>query len=541
MDTKALRQKILDLAIRGKLVPQDPNDEPASVLLERIRAEKQQMVKDGKLKPKDIKNDTIIFKGEDNLHYEKFPDGSVKCIENEIPFELPQGWEWCRLSVYTAIMNGDRGKNYPSKDKLSKDNSGIPFISASDINNGYVVKDNMLYMSNKQYELLSAGKLKLGDIVFCIRGSLGKCGRFMFDNGAIASSLVIVRGFVDEESYFEYLYQYLLSPIIFDEIKKYDNGSAQPNLAAKDFMKFFVPVPPLAEQHRIVSKINELLSFVDIIESDKTDLQTTIQLTKSKILDLAIRGKLVPQNPDDEPASVLLDRIRAEKEELIKQGKIKRDKKESVIFKGDDNSYYEKVGDTVTCIDEELPFDVPDSWGWVRLENCCSKEIKRGKSPKYTEVSNTLVFAQKCNTKNNGINIDLALCLDESVLSKYPKDEFMQDKDSVINSTGTGTLGRVGIYRQSDNRNNLPIVSDSHVTVIRAVHCIDADYIYIVLKAHQKNLEKFGEGSTNQKELKPATLKQLFIPLPPLKEQKRMVDLINSLHNELDQIEKILS
>lgn len=184
---------------------------------------------------------------------------------------------------------------------------------------------------------------------------------------------------------------------------------------------------------------------------------------------------------------------------------------------------------------------MPDSWGWVRLESCCSKEIKRGKSPRYTEVSNTLVFAQKCNTKNNGINIDLALCLDESVLSKYPKDEFMQDKDSVINSTGTGTLGRVGIYRQSDNRNNLPIVSDSHVTVIRAVHCIDADYIYIVLKAHQKDLEKLGEGSTNQKELKPATLKQLFIPLPPLKEQKRMVDLINSLYNELDQIERILS
>ena len=140
MDTKALRQKILDLAIRGKLVPQDPNDEPASVLLERIRAEKQQMVKDGKLKAKEIKNDTVIFLGDDNLHYEKFPDGTVKCIEDEIPFELPEGWEWCRLSVYTAIMNGDRGKNYPSKDKLSKDNSGIPFISASDINNGYVVK-----------------------------------------------------------------------------------------------------------------------------------------------------------------------------------------------------------------------------------------------------------------------------------------------------------------------------------------------------------------------------------------------------------------
>ena len=188
-----------------------------------------------------------------------------------------------------------------------------------------------------------------------------------------------------------------------------------------------------------------------------------------------------------------------------------------------------------------MPFEIPDSWCWERLENCCSKEIKRGKSPKYAEISNTLVFAQKCNTKYNGIKVDLALYLDESTLSKYPKDEFMQDKDTVINSTGSGTLGRVGVYRQSDNRNDLPIVPDSHVTVIRAIHCIDADYIYMVLKAYQNNLEKMGEGSTNQKELKPATLKQLFIPLPPLKEQKRMIGLINLLYNELDQIEKSLS
>ena len=475
------------------------------------------------------------------MHYEKFPDGTVKCIQDEIPFELPQGWEWCRLSVYTAIMNGDRGKNYPSKDKLSKDNSGIPFISASDINNGYVVKDNMLYMSNKQYELLSAGKLKLGDIVFCIRGSLGKCGRFMFDNGAIASSLVIVRGFVDEESYFEYLYQYLLSPIIFDEIKKYDNGSAQPNLAAKDFMKFFVPVPPLAEQHRIVSKINELLSFVDIIESDKTDLQTTIQLTKSKILDLAIRGKLVKQNPDDEPASVLLDRIRAEKEELIKQGKIKRDKKESVIFRGEDNSYYEKIGDTVTCIDEELPFELPDGWAWIRLQTCCQKEIKRGKSPKYAESSDTLVFAQKCNTKYDGINMELALYLDESTLVKYPNDEYMQDKDTVINSTGTGTLGRVGIYRKTDNRRGKPVVPDSHVTVIRANNEISAEYLYFFLKAYQQELEKLGEGSTNQKELKPLTLKNLIVALPPYAEQERIIEIITAAVEIMTNIEKSLS
>ena len=533
MDTKALRQKILDLAIRGKLVPQDPNDEPASVLLERIRAEKQQMVKDGKLKPKDIKNDTIIFKGEDNLHYEKFPDGTVKCIEDEIPFELPEGWEWTR--IFSVSFNLPYGTA-----KKSDSNGKVAVLRMGNLQNGEIDYSDLVYSSDdediNQYELLE------NDLLFNRTNSAEWVGKTAIYRGGVkaiyAGYLIRLRTGLNAE----YLNAVMNSQYERDycNMVKTD-GVNQSNINAQKLGAFLIPVPSISEQCRIVCKFNNLLSFIETIESDKTDLQTTIQLTKSKILDLAIRGKLVPQNPDDEPASVLLDRIRAEKEELIKQGKIKRDKKESVIFKGDDNSYYEKVGDTITCIDEELPFDVPDSWEWMRLENCCSKEIKRGKSPKYTDVSNTLVFAQKCNTKNNGINIDLALCLDESVLSKYPKDEFMQDKDSVINSTGTGTLGRVGIYRQSDNRNNLPIVSDSHVTVIRAVHCIDADYIYIVLKAHQKNLEKFGEGSTNQKELKPATLKQLFIPLPPLKEQKRMVDLINSLYNELDQIEKILS
>ena len=510
MDTKALRQKILDLAIRGKLVPQDPNDEPASVLLERIRAEKQQMVKDGKLKPKDIKNDTIIFKGEDNLHYEKFPDGTVKCIEDEIPFELPQGWEWCRLSVYTAIMNGDRGKNYPSKDKLSKDNSGIPFISASDINNGYVLKDNMLYMSNKQYELLSAGKLKLGDIVFCIRGSLGKCGRFMFDNGAIASSLVIVRGFVDEESYLEYLYQYLLSPIIFDEIKKYDNGSAQPNLAAKDFMKFFVPVPPLAEQHRIVSKINELLSFVDIIESDKTDLQTTIQLTKSKILDLAIRGKLVLQNPDDEPASVLLDRIRAEKEELIKQGKIKRDKKESVIFRGEDNSYYG---------------DIPDNWEVASISQLNFYQ---------SSSVNPLLFPDEYFELFSVPNYDIGV------------PEIVKGKE--IGSTKQSVEGRDVLLCKINPRINrvwnvncvteYKTIASSEWIVFRNP-LLYSPYVNIYLSSplfRELLLTNVSGVGGSLMRAQPNSVKKYPIAIPPFEEQKRIADKVSQLFSLLDSI-----
>ena len=348
MDTKALRQKILDLAIRGKLVPQDPNDEPASILLERIREQKQQMVKEGKLKKKDIKNDSIIFVGEDSLHYEKFQDGTVKCIEDEIPFEVPEGWAWTFLSNIVSILNGDRGQNYPAKSKLQSE--GIPFVSASNINDGVVSSNDLLCLSDSQYNALGAGKLVSGDIVYCIRGSLGKCGLFTMEKGAIASSLVIVRSLLDASFITGYIFLYLNSDFAAEEIKKYDNGSAQPNLAAKDFMHFLVPLPPQTEMQRINKQAREALGFVKCIQNGKDELNTTIAITKAKILDLAIRGQLVPQNPNDEPASVLLERIRAEKEELIKHGKIKRNKKESIIFKGEDNSYYEKIGSDVSYL-----------------------------------------------------------------------------------------------------------------------------------------------------------------------------------------------
>lgn len=204
-------------------------------------------------------------------------------------------------------------------------------------------------------------------------------------------------------------------------------------------------------------------------------------------------------------------------------------------------SYYEKMGSKIRCIDDELPFEIPDTWEWVRLENCCVKEIRRGKSPKYIEQSATLVFAQKCNTKYTGIDVGLALYLDESTLGKYSDDEYMQDGDVVINSTGTGTLGRVGFYRSADNRANLPIVPDSHVTVIRAYQSIHAFYLYAFMKANQAELEKMGEGSTNQKELKPLTLKEMLVPMPPVSEQKRIESAIAKAFSFIATIEKSLS
>ena len=533
MDTKALRQKVLDLAIRGKLVPQDPNNEPASVLLERIRQQKQQMVKEGKLKAKDIKNDSIIFVGEDNLHYEKFNDGNVKCIEDEIPFDLPDGWAWCRLQSIATIQS--------SKRVFEKDyvDDGIPFYRSKeigDLSRNEEIRSQLFITESHYLELKEKyGAPQIGDILITSVGSIGNTwicdGRqFYYKDGNI-TQIVANSLFVSE-----YVQLFLKTDYFFEQVGKTVSGSAYNALTIEKLKNILFALPPYNEQQRIVNALKPYNELVETIEVSKTDLLQLLSKTKAKILDLAIRGQLVPQDPSDEPVSVLLERIRAGKEELIKQGKIKRDKKQSVIFRGDDNSYYEKIGSVVICIDEEVPFEIPDNWEWMRLESCCIKEIRRGKSPKYIDESGTLVFAQKCNTKYSGIDVGLALFLDESTLGRYPDDEYMHDGDVVINSTGTGTLGRVGIYHATDNHLGLPIVPDSHVTVIRATHSIQAFYMYAFMKANQSELEKKGEGSTNQKELKPLTLKEMLIPIPPYSEQERIVDALTAAFSTISAI-----
>ena len=250
----------------------------------------------------------------------------------------------------------------------------------------------------------------------------------------------------------------------------------------------------------------------------------TAQQLKNSILLMAVQGKLVPQDPNDEPASVLLERIHAEKERLIKEKKIKREKNPSVIFKGADNTPYEKIGDDEpVSIADEVPFDIPDTWEWARLKELVTKEIKRGKSPKYADHGSVLVFAQKCNVKLGGIDISLAKYLDMSTFPKYPAEEHMIDEDIIINSTGNGTLGRIGMFHDSDRINDYVIVPDSHVTIIRSTSLLQREYLFHVLKYYQPYIEKQGEGSTNQTELRPSTVAELFIPIPPADEQKRII------------------
>ena len=250
-----LKKSILQYAVQGKLVPQDPADEPASVLLEHIRAEKEQLIKAGKIKRD--KHESVIFR-RDNSYYEKV-DGIERCIDDELPFEIPESWEWCRLSSISKILNGDRGKNYPSKATLSS--TGIPFISALNLDGTTVIQDeNLLCMTEEQYNRLGNGKLIKNDIVVCIRGSLGKHGRYPFEKGAIASSLTILRPYDLTESIGDYIMLWLDSPAFFEQIRKHDNGTAQPNLAAKNLEQFLIPLPPYGEQHRLITKVEMFFS-----------------------------------------------------------------------------------------------------------------------------------------------------------------------------------------------------------------------------------------------------------------------------------------
>ena len=525
MDTKALRQKILDLAIRGKLVPQDPNDEPASVLLERIRAEKQQMVKDGKLKAKDIKNDTVIFLGDDNLHYEKFPDGTVKCIEDEIPFELPEGWEWTRLQAICEPITDGTHKTPTYSDE------GFIFLSSKNVTSGHIDWDNIMYIPESLHnELYARLAPKKNDILLAKNGTTGVAAivdRDCIFDIYVSLALLRIIGYI--------IYpEYLLSTIASSTIQNYFNSSLKgigvPNLHLEHIRTTLIPVAPINEQYQIATKLEQLLSFADNIESDKDDLQTTIQLTKSKILDLAIRGKLVPQNPDDEPASVLLDRIRAEKEELIKQGKIKRDKKESVIFRGEDNSYYEKIGDTVTCIDEELPFELPDEWTWCRGASCFLPMESRKPSSshfKYIDIDSidnkhqAIREAKITETAKAPSRASRAV-FDGSILFSLVRPYLKNI--ALVDSSNADSIASTGFYIATSNGVFIP--KFLYILMISA---------YVV-----DGLNQFMKGD-NSPSINKDNIEKWLYPVPPLTEQVKIADTVQKYLSILEDIEKSLS
>ena len=521
MDTKALRQKILDLAIRGKLVPQDPNDEPAEVLLKRIREQKQQMLKEGKLKKKDIKNDTIIFKGEDNLHYEKFQDGTVKCIEDEIPFEVPEGWEWTRLGCITDVIQYGLSNSAEST-------GDYRLLRITDIQNGCVNWDTVPFTCTDEPEKYLLHK---DDIVFARTGATVGKSFLITDlpySSVYASYLIRIRLIKGIST--NYIYQFFNSYCYWEQVTDKAVGIGQPNCNGTALKELFIPLPSQAEQNRIIPVAYNLLRIADIVTSEQKSLSELIQTTKSKILDLAIRGKLVPQNSDDEPASVLLERIRSEKEELIKQGKIKRNKKESVIFKGDDNSYYEKIGDKIENIDDQIPFDLPQGWLWCRGYSCFEGMESTKPQGEYFDY----IDIDAIDNRNH--------CIKES---KHLPVENAPSRAIRAVRKGSVLFSLVRPYLE-----NIAIVDEKHSNCIASTGfyicnsngvLLPEFMFFLMISGYVVNgLNQFMKGD-NSPSISKGNIENWLYPVPPANEQEAICNKLNTFSAIIVNIEKSLN
>ena len=525
MDTKALRQKILDLAIRGKLVPQDPSDEPASVLLERIREQKKQMVKEGKLKAKDIMDDTIIFVGEDNLHYEKFADGTVKCIEEELPFDVPEGWEWTRLQSITSILTDGTHKT-PT---YSED--GYIFLSSKNVTSGKIDWSNIMYIPESLHqELYSRLAPKIGDILLAKNGTTGVAAivdrEEVFDIYVSLALIRVVENIIDPL----YILNVIGSSFAQDYFSSSLKGIGVPNLHLEHIRNTLIPIPPCLEQARINSRTDMLLPLAGQIEENREELKRLVSFLKSKILDLAIRGKLVPQDPNDEPASVLLERIRTEKEELIKQGKIKRGKKESIIFRGDDNSYYLRTGEVEESLENWRFDDLPETW-----EICCLYE---------------LCDYGYCISVNTEDIAEDAWILDLEDIEKDTGTVLKKVAKAQRNSVSTKHKFHSGqvLYSKLRPYLNKVVLSDadgyctSEILPLEFKNCVLPEYArYYLMSGTFIAYANHCSYGVKMPRLGTTDGKKAIFSLPPLSEQKRIVETIDFFFMQLNKISEALA
>ena len=358
MTGQQLKNSILQMAVQGKLVPQDPNDEPASVLLARIRKEKEELIKAGKIKKE--KNPSYIFRGADNLPYEKVGKNEPVCIADEVPFDIPESWEWVRLG---EIFQHNTGKALNASNRSGE---LLTYITTSNLywNRFELHPLREMYFSESEIEKCTAIK---GDLLVCEGGDIGRSAIWPYDKGIrIQNHIHRLRSYSEicTEYYYYLFFLYKHAGWIGGK------GIGIKGLSANALHSLIFPLPPLHEQYSIVTKIKELEPLLEKYAQSEKQLNNLNaqfpEVLKKSILQEAVQGKLVPQNPTDESASVLLERICAEKQKLIAEGKIKKDKHESIIFRRD-NSHYEKLDGIEHCIDDEIPFDIPESWVWVRF------------------------------------------------------------------------------------------------------------------------------------------------------------------------------
>ena len=506
MTAQQLKNSILQMAVQGKLVPQDPNDEPASVLLQRIKAEKQELIKAGKIK-KDKKSSEIFRGATHNLPYAFCEQigKEIRDISDEIPFEIPDSWEWVRLSsICTKLVDGDH--NPP---KGEKSTTQYYMLSSTNINHNTLVELNKVRYLNKEIfeKENSRTKVSVGDVFFTSVGSLGRSCVFQGGHNICFQRSVTVISTLIYNYYLKYFFD---NPFFQDKIVREATGTAQKGFYLNQLSECIIPLPPLSEQHRIVAKIEQLLPFIEKYEQAETQLtalNTSFpEMLKKSILQESVQGKLVPQNPFDEPASVLLERIRAKKQELIKQGKIKKDKHESAIITRD-KIPYEIIDGKERCIADEVPFEIPDSWCWCRLGSIIQIESGKGLTSKQMIEGSIPVYG------GNGI-------------TGYHNASLVH-KETVV-------IGRVGYYCGSVHITEKEAwVTDNAFITTYPENSIYREYLVYTLR--YMNLGQ-NNNATAQPVVSGKKIYPMLFPLPPLAEQHRIVAKIEEIMPMIERL-----
>ena len=522
MKAQDLKRSILQLAIQGKLVPQNLSDEPASELLKKIKAEKAELVKQGKIK-KD-KQESYIYKGSDNNYYEKI-GSEIKDITDEIPFEIPENWEWVRLG---NISNINGGFAFKSTKYVP---NGVRVIRISDFDELGIKNKNIVRYSFSQ-ELLPYELEKNNIILAMTGGTVGKSylvehlDEPMYVNQRVATIKIL------NPLEIKYINTVILSDIT-QKIIKYSKNSTNDNISMDTIKGFLFPLPPLSEQGRIVKKIEELEPFIE--EYGKTEVELTAlnsnfpEQIKKSILQYAIQGKLVEQDPNDEPASVLLEKIKAEKQELIKQGKIKKDKQESYIYKGADNRHYEKIGSETKDITDEIPFEIPESWSWCRLNTICQINPR------------------------NAVNDDVeASFIPMNMIQDgfHNKHTFIIKKWKEIKSGFTHFMNNdIGIAKITpcfENRKSVIFTNlingvgsgTTELHILRPYSEILPEYILLLCKTEHfiVNGVKNFTGTAGQQRINSQFVKEFLCPLPPLNEQKKIINKVSKMFEIIENL-----
>ena len=514
MNGKQLKNSILQWAIQGKLVPQDPNDEPASVLLDKIRQEKERLIKEKKIKRD--KNASIIYRGEDNSYYEKIlATGEVKCIDEEIPFEIPQGWKWERWGNISQSIQ--YGYNAPALE-----HGAIKMVRISDIQENCVLWDNVPYCQIEENDI-DTYLLKVNDILFArTGGTVGKS--FLVEE---VPERAIYAGYLIRTRYSSllnprYMKLFMESQLYWEQLKNGTIATAQPNCNGKTLAKMLLPIPPTKEQDRIVGKLTQLSSFLNnyTLCQERLNLlneEIKEQLKKS-ILQEAIQGKLVPQIAEEGTAQELLEQIKAEKQKLVKEGKLKKSAlNDTIIFRGDDNKYWEKSTECMECIDDKIPFEIPSTWCWVRHNQLF--EISGGSQPPKSQFVD--------NPKSGYIRLYQIRDYGSNPMPVYiPKEKankITKEGDILLARYG-GSLGKV--FWAEDGAYN--------VAMAKVIPLFDSEFVnkqYLFL-FYQSSIYQYlvkDHSRSAQAGFNKDDLTDLFFPLPPLEEQSRIVEKYKSV------------